>query len=184
MAAGANQPCCFGLPFGCSVMIKGPLLPMIIVLCFGTLLQSGSAKQAWMKPLTFWLGPLLFLAIILPWGILIWKATDGKFFTDAIGGDLGNKLKGGQETHGGLHLDIIPGTIWLGFWPACLFLVARALPLPCGLGTAKMVLTAPVARKPRRLLLVLEQYHFLSVLEVIPTKLPHYPLPIYPGIGA
>ncbi len=173
---GRKSALLFWLALGCGVMIKGPLLPMIIVLCFVTL-ALWERKISWMKPLTFWLGPLLFLAIILPWGILIWKATDGKFFTDAIGGDLGNKLKGGQETHGGW-----PGyyalTTWLAFWPACLFLLP-GLAFAVRAGRGKHNFDAPVAKAAR--LLLCWSMPFFILLEIIPTKLPHYPLPIYPA---
>ena len=173
---GRKSALLFWLALGCGVMIKGPLLPMIIVLCFITL-AVWERKISWMKPLTFWLGPLLFLAIILPWGILIWKATDGKFFTDALGGDLGSKLKGAQETHGGW-----PGyytlTTWLAFWPACLFLLP-GLAFAVRAGRSKYNFDAPVAKAAR--LLLCWSIPFFILLEIIPTKLPHYTLPIYPA---
>ena len=53
---GRKSALLFWIALGCGVMIKGPLLPMIIVLCFGTLLLW-ERKAGWMKPLTFWLGP-------------------------------------------------------------------------------------------------------------------------------
>ena len=173
---GRKSALLFWFALGCAVMIKGPLLPLIIVLCFVTL-AVWERKISWMKPLTFWLGPILFLAIVLPWGVLIWQTTDGKFFADAIGGDLGSKLKGAQETHGGP-----PGyytlTTWLAFWPACLFLLP-GLAFAVRAGRGKNNFDAPVAKAAR--LLLCWSIPFFILLEIIPTKLPHYTLPIFPA---
>ena len=53
---------------------------------------------------------------------MIWQATDGAFFRDAIGGDLAPKIAGGQEKHGAL-----PGyyllTLPILFWPGTLILI-------------------------------------------------------------
>jgi len=107
----------FWIVLGISVMIKGPVLLAIVVLTILTLV-IWERKADWLKPLAYWPGPLLFFVIILPWTLLIWQATDGQFFKEAVGQDFGGKLVGAQEKHPGP-----PGyylvTTWLMFWPAC-----------------------------------------------------------------
>ncbi|PHR92548.1 MAG: hypothetical protein COA69_06845 [Robiginitomaculum sp.] len=161
---------------GCAVMIKGPILPILVGICILSLLVW-ERKATWLKPLGFWLGPVLFFAIILPWAVLIWQETNGAFFTEAIGGDLTPKLIGGHERHGGP-----PGyytlSTWLAFWPGCLFLLpGLVFCVQAGRGTNGF--DTPVAQAAR--LLLCWSLPFFILLEIIPTKLPHYPLPIYPA---
>ncbi len=175
---GRKSATVFWIALGCAVMIKGPIFPALLLLCF-ICLSIWEKNMRWMKPLGFWLGPILCLAIVLPWTILIWRETGGAFFTDAVGADLLPKLKGGQEKHGGL-----PGyyllTSWIAFWPACLFLLP-GLAFGIRAGRGKNGFDTPVARSAR--LLLCWSIPFFIMLELTPTKLPHYPLPIYPALA-
>ena len=175
---GRKSASVFWIALGCAVMIKGPIFPILLLLCF-ICLFIWERNIRWIKPLGFWLGPLLCLAIILPWTILIWRETGGAFFTDAVGADLLPKLKGGQEKHGGL-----PGyyllTSWIAFWPACLFLLP-GLAFGIRAGRGENGFDTPVARSAR--LLLCWSIPFFIMLELTPTKLPHYPLPIYPALA-
>ncbi len=166
----------FGL--GMAVMIKGPILPFLLGLCFlGLLVWERKAK--WLKPLIYWPGPVLFLVIVLPWAVLIWRATDGAFFTDAIGNDLAPKLQGVQESHPGPP-GYYAATIWLAFWPACLFLLP-GLVFAMRSVTNKAGFDSPVAKAVRFLLCW--AVPFFIVLEFIPTKLPHYTLLTFPALA-
>ena len=58
-----------------------------------------------------------------PWFVAIWIATDGTFFTEAIGRDLLGKVGQGQEGHGApplTHLGAMLGVFWPlpAFFPA------------------------------------------------------------------
>lgn len=168
----------FWIALGCAVMIKGPILPLLVGLCLIALFVW-ERQARWMKPLLFWLGPILFLLIVLPWMILIWQATDGAFFSEAIGGDLTPKLQGGHEKHGGP-----PGyhtvATWIMFWPSCLFLLP-GLVFAARAAGKKHGSQTPIS-KSARLLLCWAVPYFIFV-EIIPTKLPHYTLPIYPALA-
>lgn len=168
----------FWIALGCAVMIKGPIIPLLVFLCLAGLL-IWERTLSWMQPLKFWLGPVLFFVIILPWPILMFLETGGAFFADSIGGDLLPKLKGGHEQHGG-----VPGyyafTTWVAFWPACLFLLPG---LAYSLRTArgKNDFSAPIAKAAR--LLLCWSIPFFILLEITPTKLPHYTLPLFPALA-
>ncbi len=166
----------FGL--GMAVMIKGPILPFLLILCFAALF-IWERNANWLKPLLYWPGPLLFLLIVLPWAILIGRETGGAFFTEAIGNDLVPKLQGVQESHPGP-----PGyyalTIWLAFWPACLFLLP-GLVFAVRAARNKSSFDAPVAKAAR--LLLCWAVPFFIVTEFIPTKLPHYTLLTFPALA-
>ena len=175
---GNKSALLFWLALGCAVMIKGPILPLLVGLCIFALFVW-EREAAWMKPLRFWPGPVLFLLVVLPWMILIWHATDGAFFTEAIGGDLTPKLKGGHEKHGGP-----PGyhtlATWIMFWPSCLFLLPGLVVALRSAGNRHGSQTT--VSKSARLLLCWAAPYFI-LIEIIPTKLPHYTLPIYPALA-
>lgn len=171
----------FWTALGLSVMIKGPVIPALAVLTLLPLWiwERESGAPSWMRKLLFWPGPILFLLIILPWAILIWNATDGQFFKDALGGDFGRKLVGAQEKHGGppgYYLGMLPIT----FWPGTLLLIpgfAFAFRAVKGAKTS----TNPVVRAMR--LSLCFAVPFWLVLEIVPTKLPNYLLPIFPALA-
>jgi len=174
----------FWVALGFAVMIKGPILPMLLVLCFLCLLVW-ERKATWMKPLGYWPGPVLFLLIVLPWTILIWRETGGAFFSEAIGNDLAPKLLGAQEKHPGPPGYYL-GTIWIAFWPASLFLlpglafaVRAARNKTVGQETKKTEFGTPVERAAR--LLLCWSLPFFIMLEFVPTKLPHYTLITFPA---
>ena len=186
---GRRSGVLFWFALGCAVMIKGPILPMLLVLCFLSLFiwerLIGKQKTGWMKPLAYPLGPLLFLLIVLPWSIMIWRETGGAFFSDAIGNDLAPKLQGAQEKHPGPPGYYL-GTLWLAFWPACLFLIpglvfAVRAARSKKLGDKRLEFNMPVARSAR--LLLCWSIPFFVVLEFVPTKLPHYTLITYPAFA-
>jgi len=172
----------FWFALGCAVMIKGPILPVLLVLCLLSLL-IWERKAAWLKPLAFWPGPVLFLLIVLPWTILIWRETGGAFFSEAIGKDLAPKLQGVQENHPGPP-GYYMGTIWMAFWPACLFLLpglAFAVRAARNKIAGEAGFDTPVALAAR--LLLCWSIPFFIMLEFIPTKLPHYTLITFPAFA-
>ena len=171
----------FWLAMGLSVMIKGPVIPALAVLTLLPLWiwEREPETASWMRKLLFWPGPVLFFLIILPWTLLIWQATDGQFFKDALGGDFGSKLVGAQEKHGGwpgYYLASLPIT----FWPGTLLLIpafAFAFRAVKGAKSSKN----PVVQAMRLSLCYVLPYWF--ILELVPTKLPNYLLPVFPALA-
>ena len=160
---------------GASVLIKGPVGPAIAILSVLALL-AWERKAAWARPLLNPLAMLLGAAIALPWFVAIGLATDGQFFADSLGRDFGGKLAGAAENHGGP-----PGyylaTVWLSLWPASLVLVPGAV---FAWQAARRGGDAAPARGMR--LVVAWVVPFWVVLEFTPTKLIHYPLPLFPAL--
>ena len=181
LRAGTTRPRLVALLFwaaiGCGVMIKGPVTPLVAALTLGTL-ALWERRSAWMKPLVFWPGPLLALAITLPWFIAIGIATEGRFYADLFLREIGPKLiSGGDHRHGG-----IPGyyLLWL---PMLIFPATYALP-----AAARLAWSA--VRAPRdddantaiRFLIAWAAPIFIF-FEIMPAKLIHYTLPAYPAIA-
>jgi 4-amino-4-deoxy-L-arabinose transferase-like glycosyltransferase len=112
------------------------------------------------------------LTMTLPWFIAIGIASKGAFFQQALGEDFLAKLGSGKEKHWGP-----PGfyfvLFWWSFWPA-------ALVVPGGVALW-LWRNAKVHRKA--LFLLAWIIPFWIVLEAVPTKLPHYIMPVFPAIA-
>lgn len=167
----------FWLAVGCGVMIKGPLTPLAAGAALATL-ALWERRTDWMRPLAFWPGPVLALAITLPWLIAIGMATEGRFYTDLFLREIGPKLvAGGDHRHGG-----IPGYYFL-LLPILIFPATYALPAAARLSWA--ALRAPrddEAQAPFRFLIAWAAPIF-AIFEIMPAKLIHYTLPAYPAIA-
>jgi 4-amino-4-deoxy-L-arabinose transferase-like glycosyltransferase len=123
----------------------------------------------WLLKLRPGVGILVMLAVTLPWFVAIGLRTGGTFFAQSLGTDLAGKVAVGDDGHGGF-----PG------WHL-LLLSMTAFPSGC------VILPAlPVAWRARnlpaiRFLLAWAVPSWL-VFEAVPTKLPHYTLPLLPAL--
>src|SRR5581483_9568296 len=97
-------------------------------------------------------------------------ATGGGFASDSVGNDFAGKLLHGQESHGAP-----PGYFLLlafvTFWPGSIALAAAAR------------LAWRERRDTATRYLIAWLVPFWLVLELVPTKLPHYALPLYPALA-
>ena len=158
----------FWLALGLAILVKGPITPLILATTVATLGVT-ERRLAWLARLRPAWGLPLLLAVILPWFVAIGLATDGKFFADALGADLGRKVTGGDDAHGappGYHL-LLAGLTLAGTSPWLL----RALP---GAWRDR--------RDPAIRLLLAWAGPAWVLFELAPTKLPHYPLPLFPPL--
>lgn len=164
----------FWISLGLGALIKGPVTPMAGFLAIGLLFVL-ERRIGWAKPLLWWPGPVLSVAIVLPWLIAIQIATDGAFLLEAVGDDMGTKVVTGDEGHDGppgYHLMLI----------AVLFAPA-ILTFPAGLRAIirhwkNNTRFAAAART-----VVAFALPTWIVFEILPTKLPHYTLPTYAALG-
>ncbi len=162
------QAAVFWVAMGAGVLLKGPVAPMVGGLA-AAVLCVWERRWRWLAALRPAWGVPLLLAVVLPWFVAIGVATKGAFFADAVGGDLAGKLSGGSEAHGappGVH---------------ALLLGLLAFP-----GTACVLAGLVWAWRERReaavRFLVAWAGPSWLVFEAVPTKLPHYTLPLYPAL--
>ncbi len=163
-----SQAALFWLATGAGVLLKGPITPMVEALAALSLLAA-DRRAAWLGALRWRWGAPLLLAVVLPWFVAIGVATHGAFFHDSVGGDLADKLVGGDDNHGqlpGFHLLALS----FGLFPAG-FAALRALPQAW---TRR--------REPATRFLLAWAGPSWLVFEAVPTKLIHYPLPLYPAL--
>lgn len=159
----------FWTALAASVLVKGPVGPMVVGFTVAGLMVL-RRKVSWFKAASPILGLIWFIALVSPWFVAIWIATDGTFFTEAIGKDLLGKVGQGQESHGApplTHLGAMFGT----FWPLPAFLLL-ALPLIWRERTSPLVVFAVSWFVPSWV-----------VFEIVATKLPHYTLPLLPALA-
>jgi 4-amino-4-deoxy-L-arabinose transferase-like glycosyltransferase len=160
----------FWAPLGAGILIKGPIAPLLSALTVAALFAF-ERDARWLKRLKAGRGALLVALIVLPWLALITWKSGGAFWQEAVGKDMLGKVAQGEESHG-----LPPGfyalTYSLFFWPFGLVAVAA------GLQALNRV------RDDFRLRFCLAWYiPFWLLFELIPTKLPHYVLPAYPGLA-
>ena len=159
----------FWLGLGLSMLIKGPI-GLIVVVPAIIALSVWDRDARWLKRLGWGWGLPLVALIVGPWAIAITIATDGGFWTEAIGGDLAPKIAGGDEGHGvfsGFYLLIAP----LLFFPATLL-------LPAALSTGWSRRAEPAIR-----FLICWLVPAWLIFELTPTKLPHYNLPTFGALA-
>ena len=157
--------------WGCmalGILVKGPILPVLAGLTL-TGLCFWHRQVSWLIILRIRRGLIMLLLLCLPWAILVTIATDGEFLATAIQGDFLAKVKAGQESHGAP-----PGVyallVGLLIWPASPLLVWA------------FVHARTFVNQVQTLFLLAWILPFWLLIEFIPTKLPHYPLPLLPAI--
>jgi 4-amino-4-deoxy-L-arabinose transferase-like glycosyltransferase len=154
---------------GVGILIKGPIILMVVGLT-AIMLAIHSRSLRWIMRLRPWPGIAIALSIALPWLIAITISTHGAFITQSLGGDMVAKLAGARESHGappGAYLAMFP----VIFWPGSLF----------------ALLALPWIWRNRRDRAVVFCLAWIVpswiVFETVPTKLPHYVLPLFPAIA-
>ena len=159
----------FWIGLAMSVLIKGPVGLMVVVLSIAAL-WLWDRKAPWLKDLGWGWGLILLAGIVLPWATMITVATDGAFWSTAVTGDLAPKLAGGQESHGA------PFGSYALF--AFLLVFPATLLLPAGLTLAW------TGRKEAGVRFALcWLIPTWLVFELLPTKLVHYTLPAVPALA-
>jgi 4-amino-4-deoxy-L-arabinose transferase-like glycosyltransferase len=151
------------------ILFKGPIIVVIVGLAVLALVAIDRSPH-WLWRLKPAIGVPWALLLVMPWFIAILVRSDGSFFTDALGEDMFAKVMGGQETHGmppGFHLV----AFWETFFP----------------GAMLAGLAAPAVWRARtepgcKFLLAWIVPSWI-VFELVPTKLPHYVLPLYPALA-
>lgn len=171
--AGATMPLLgaagFWVAEAAAILVKGPIGPGLALITAATL-SIADRDARWLRGLRPVLGVILVTAILAPWLIAIERATAGQFLTDSVGHDLLAKLIGGQESHGAPPLSYLSLSL-VTFWPGSFFLVPALVH-----GWRRREVPAT-----RFLLAWLIPAWLL--LELVPTKLPHYVLPLYPALA-
>jgi 4-amino-4-deoxy-L-arabinose transferase-like glycosyltransferase len=166
---GWPLPLLFWVTEAVAILLKGPPGPLLALLTAGCL-SIADRDIHWIKSLRPFSGVSITAAIVAPWLIAVQSATAGHFISDSLAHDLLPKLIGAQESHGGppgYYLAVVVAS----FWPGSLFIVPGLI---WGWRQRR-------AAACRFLLAWLGPTWIF--FELVPTKLPHYVLPLYPALA-
>jgi 4-amino-4-deoxy-L-arabinose transferase-like glycosyltransferase len=151
-----------------AILVKGPIGPMVVVLAL-IALCLWERRARWLSDLGWGWGLLAILALVGPWALAITVASDGAFWGASLGGDLAPKLLGGQEGHGE------PPGFYMALAPLLLF--PATVLLPAGAVAGWKARAEPGVRFA--LCWLIPSW---IVFEIAPTKLVHYPLPLFGAV--
>lgn len=159
----------FWLALGAGVLIKGPIILAVVALPIVTLAVA-DRRAGWLAALKPAAGVPMTAAVVAAWPLVAGWDEVARFGAAAVTQDLLPKLSAGVESHGappGAHTVAALATLWP--WA---FLV------PATLFSAWRARGEPVTR-----FCLAWIGPFWIVLELVPTKLPHYPLPVLPALA-
>jgi len=159
----------FWLFMAIGILVKGPIAPLIALSTIAVLTLL-DRQVKWLVHLAFIRGIFILAIITLPWVVAVSYQTDGAFLDIAIRGDFISKVQSGQESHGApfgtyfglLGLLFFPGIAFAGF----LFTQGRDM-----------------LRHPASRFCFAWLAGYWLVIELVPTKLPHYILPVLPALA-
>ncbi|MEM1162921.1 MAG: glycosyltransferase family 39 protein, partial [Pseudomonadota bacterium] len=165
---GRGSALIFWLAIAVSILLKGPIVPFVALFALIALAWRRETR-AHLGQLRLLPGLLLTVVLVSPWLIAIWDISGGAFFDEALGKDMGAKLTSGQENHWGPP-GLFLALVWATAWPW-----AALLPSAAGWLWSQR-------RAGWLIFLAAWVIPFWVILEVVPTKLPHYVLPLYPAL--
>jgi 4-amino-4-deoxy-L-arabinose transferase-like glycosyltransferase len=169
----------FWIWLGVGTLIKGPVLGAVLAATIGALLwadrrRAGSPDSEVGRRFRMGLHPIvgiaISVAIVAPWLIAITVIAGRGFYYQAIIVDLLPRFRGSYEVHWGP-----PGYYFvssaIAFWPGSLAIIP-----------ALVIAYRRRAEPAVRFCLAWLGPAWIA-LEIIPTKLPHYVLPLYPALA-
>jgi 4-amino-4-deoxy-L-arabinose transferase-like glycosyltransferase len=157
----------FWLAIGAAMLVKGPVILLIAGATIATLAITDRAHPLVPALKLQWGLPLAIL-VVAPWLILLALNGEPGFIVQAVREDVLPKLTGGQESHGAapgtyLVVTILTAWPWSLLIPVALVAIWPARALPAVRFCLAWLVPAWLA------------------FEAIPTKLPHYILPLMPA---
>lgn len=170
-AVARYWPFLFWIGVALGTMAKGPVTPAIAALTVAALCMA-TRRWRWIGRLRFGLGAIVVAAIVAPWVILVARAVGWEMLRDTIVDEVllrSTTVKEGHFGPPGYHLVLMP----LLFWPGSLLAIA-------GLQRAWQVARCS---RPAETFLLAWLVPGWVVFELLMTKLPHYPLPLYPALA-
>jgi 4-amino-4-deoxy-L-arabinose transferase-like glycosyltransferase len=177
---------------GLGMLAKGPITPMVVLLS-ALVLAAWTRRWRWLWQLRPISGLLIALALFLPWVLLAGFAVGFEKLASIAYDEVIVRSASGRESHGappGYHLVLMvvllwPGTLLTGLALGRSWRRARAPETrPRGLLTRAMdVIRRPARGRGAEAFCLAWLIPSWLIFELAATKLPHYPLPLYPALA-
>ena len=158
----------FWMAMGFAILVKGPIAPGVALATI-VMLCAFDRRVAVLSHLRFLRGFLIVAIIVAPWAVSVQIATQGAFLDIAIKADFLAKVQTVQESHGapfGSYAALLP----LLAFPASLFAGQLAM------------IGKQLFQKDKGRFLIAWLVGYWLMIELVPTKLPHYILPALPAL--
>jgi len=152
-----------------AILLKGPIGIGLAALTAATL-SVADRDARWLRGLRPIAGLIVTTLAIAPWLFAIERATEGRFLAASLGQDFLSKVFGAQESHGAPPFYYLVLSL-VTFWPASLLLAPTLI-------HAWQRYEQPLIR-----FLLAWIVPAWVCIELVPTKLPHYVLPLYPALA-
>ena len=159
----------FWITIGFSILVKGPVLPFMILLTVLFIIVF-KRKRNWMFNTNPIPGIIILFIIVLPWFFSLSGTEQSSFINEGLKKDFINKILSVQENHAaftGAHTI----AILILFFPISIFLMPSIMQCIKGV------------KLDNNFFLIAWILPNLVAFELIPTKLPHYTLPLYPAFS-
>jgi 4-amino-4-deoxy-L-arabinose transferase-like glycosyltransferase len=159
----------FWLAVSLGILVKGPMIVLFAGLA-ALVLSIRERSGRWLLALRPGFGLVLTAILVAPWFVAIVAKSGGAFFQASVGHDLVGKVGAAQVQHWappGTYLLVFFGT----FWPGAI-LASIAVPF-AWINRREDAVAFTIAW-------VVPSW---IVFEAVPTKLPHYVMPLYPAIA-
>lgn len=154
---------------GLGALVKFPVVPGVALATVMALI-AWDRRVKWLSAIRPVRGFFLALLVVMPWMIAITIQSRGMFLEQSLGNDFATKMAGGQESHGA----------WPGYYlllSAVTFFPAILLVLP------GLVIGVARQSEPAVRFLLAWAGSWWLLVELVPTKLPHYVLHAYPALA-
>ena len=180
------------LLIGLGMLAKGPITPMVVLLT-ALVLAAWTREWRWLLRLRPFTGLPIALIVFAPWVLLAGLSVGFDRLATIAYDEVIVRSASGRESHGappGYHLVLMvallwPGTLLTGIAFGRSWRRARALgePATSFLGRLWAVVAHPALGRVADAYCLAWLIPGWIVFELAATKLPHYPLPLYPAIA-
>jgi 4-amino-4-deoxy-L-arabinose transferase-like glycosyltransferase len=177
---------------GLGMLAKGPITPMVVLLT-ALVLAAWTREWRWLLRLRPFTGLPIALIVFAPWVLLAGLSVGFERLATIAWDEVIVRSASGRESHGappGYHLVLMvallwPGTLLTGIAFGRSWRRARSLGQPATtfMGRAWAVLAHPCRGRAAEAYCLAWLVPGWLVFELAATKLPHYPLPLYPAIA-
>lgn len=187
------------LAIGAGVLTKGPITPMIVVLCV-LMLCIVRGRWRWVRATRPLIGVAIAALMVLPWVLLVMREVGAANYASIVYDEVLGRSGAPKEGHWGppgYHLILMPVLFWPGSmltgiafvraWKRA-FIDRRAeldpdLSAPGRLRRFFRHIIGPWSGRNAELFLIAWALPAWIVFELVATKLPHYTMPLYPALA-
>lgn len=192
MSGGLKWAVIFWVAIAAGIMTKGPITPMVAgFTAIG--LSAATGRWRWLLRLRPELGVIIVAAAVAPWVWGVARQVGWDVYIATIKDEVWGRSLSPREGHWGppgYHTLLMPLLLWPGSLltiPAVVLAVRSVLAMNSGTGkrvtSMRVRLAGLRTAEPAYLFLLAWIVPSWIIFELVSTKLPHYTMPLYPGLA-